>query len=102
LTYAIRFAIIQTMPLFEQKPIVVEAVQFNGKNRDEIENFVRRDDYHVSSYMDTLFLHESVPFGDSKSTKSSAINESDWIIKNDNRFVVSSNARFLKNYKEQE
>ena len=90
------------MPLFEQKPIVVEAVQFTGTNRDEIEKFVNKDNYHISSYMNTLFLHESVLISESKSTRTSVIGNDDWVIKVDNHFVVKNNTHFLKNYKEQE
>lgn len=41
------------MPLFRKKPVVIEAVQWDGKNFDEVMNFMKEDHGHKLNYENT-------------------------------------------------
>ncbi len=65
---------LRTKHIYRKRPVLVEAIQFNGKNKDEIMNFVNLSGTNIITYRNEK-LHISTLEGQLH------ISTGDWIVK---------------------
>ena len=88
------------MPKFRKKPVVIEAIQWNGKNFDEISNFTKNFLGHKLAYEDAEEL--SLKTGEYHISTLEGVmtaSKNDWIIKGVNgEFYPIKDQIFKKTY----
>lgn len=84
---------------YERKNPVVEAIQWTGKNREEVEKIIENHKYNVTMYMGALFLHETI----NGEYKTHSLRLTDWLIRDEaGQIRFYTNEKFQKTFKEKE
>ena len=85
------------MPTFEKKNPIVEAIQWTGENKKEVDVFVLTGDCHTSMYLGAMFVHQ--PPSEKANTFTVQLN--DWIVRDeDHDITVWTPEQFRRHYKE--